>query len=493
MLHITSKSPRRPVGFGISAMFHVASFLALTLGPSSGPSERRTPPADQEYTVLVLNMDDVRPRRPEHSADIASSRGVSTMKSALPAPLNSARQADSAQSSKLAERADSGSHAVLPPLPRRDRAPQTLIQPVVPPDLRLASEIPLPTVMLWQHPLVPMATKKVTPVVQVPDTSDLSNPDNHNNTADLKVDALLKTHTILPTRPFVAPAARGPVAHRSNDPQQLPVMEAGPANVAALISLPDSPVVSARTVAIPAANQVAASGSGGLGKSGAQDDRGSGAAMSPSKTPAGQGSGSNDGNLSTLAVSNGGATTAAASSGTSLVAHGEPGGGGQLADLPIAGTTRVTLPKDGTFSVVVAGPSLAAPYTESEGALSGKIVYSVFLGVGLPKKWILEYCLPKSEEQKNQVKGHAQPINAPFPYVIVRPNDIGISSREYVIVRGILSVAGRFEQLALVFPNDLGRKDLLMESLRQWTFRPASRDGVPAEVEVLLIIPSQPS
>jgi hypothetical protein len=44
----------------------------------------------------------------------------------------------------------------------------------------------------------------------------------------------------------------------------------------------------------------------------------------------------------------------------------------------------------------------------------------------------------------------------------------------------------------MVFPADLKQKDLLMRSLQQWTFRPASRDGVAADVEVLLIIPNAP-
>lgn len=59
------------------------------------------------------------------------------------------------------------------------------------------------------------------------------------------------------------------------------------------------------------------------------------------------------------------------------------------------------------------------------------------------------------------------------------------------MVHGILTPEGRFEQLALVFPGELEKKDLLMSSLKRWTFRPATRDGVPSAIEILLIIPSQ--
>lgn len=153
------------------------------------------------------------------------------------------------------------------------------------------------------------------------------------------------------------------------------------------------------------------------------------------------------------------------------------------------GTTRLNLPKDGKFSVVVSGSSPAGPYAESAGALSGKMVYSVYISVGLRKKWILQYCLAKAEEQKIAVRGRALPIEAPWPYVIVRPETMSFS--EYVIVHGILGADGRFDQLGLLFPGDLEKKDLLISSLKQWTFRAATRDGVPSEVEILLIIPGQ--
>ena len=60
-----------------------------------------------------------------------------------------------------------------------------------------------------------------------------------------------------------------------------------------------------------------------------------------------------------------------------------------------------------------------------------------------------------------------------------------------MLVRGNISDKGHFDQLALVFPQELEKRDLLLRSLGQWEFRPASRDGVPTGVEVLLIIPRE--
>ena len=192
----------------------------------------------------------------------------------------------------------------------------------------------------------------------------------------------------------------------------------------------------------------------------------------------GSGSGSGSGN------GGAGSGSASGNAGNGSDPNGRP-------DLPMGQVTRFTLPKEGKFPVVVAGLSAAAPYAESVGVLSGKTVYNVFIGVGLRKKWILQYCLSRTEEQKNTVKGRVEPIEPPWPYVIVRPNEMTAGEREYVLVHGILKTDGRFENLALVYPREIDRKELLISSLKQWTFRPASRDGVPSEVEVLLIIPSQ--
>ncbi|HXF26766.1 MAG TPA: hypothetical protein VN610_05805 [Bryobacteraceae bacterium] len=103
----------------------------------------------------------------------------------------------------------------------------------------------------------------------------------------------------------------------------------------------------------------------------------------------------------------------------------------------------------------------------------------MYLKVGLPKSWILQYCL----------SGGAGPIAAPWPFVRVRPNVPTAVDAGYVIVRGSLDAEGRFERLALVAPAQLNGSDALLAALEQWEFRPAARNGRRVAVEVLLIIP----
>ena len=155
--------------------------------------------------------------------------------------------------------------------------------------------------------------------------------------------------------------------------------------------------------------------------------------------------------------------------------------------VPLPGTTEVVHPRDGKFGVVVSGSSVAAPYPESSGALSGKLVYTVYVRAGQRKNWILQYCLPKNGVPSVRPDGSAGALEAPWPYDIVRP-DRG-SDSDYVLVHGMVTKEGRFDQLSMVFPQEFEGKDLLLQSLSRWAFRPATRDGELAAVEVLRIIP----
>jgi hypothetical protein len=154
-------------------------------------------------------------------------------------------------------------------------------------------------------------------------------------------------------------------------------------------------------------------------------------------------------------------------------------------EAPTAGLTRITQPEDGKFGVVVTGSSASDLYPDSAGVLSGRVVYTVYVRVGLHKNWILQYCLPKGSEQGGAA------VDAPWPLLILRPDQFSALDFDYVLVHGIINSKGRFEQLALVYPNELSEQEKLLGALGQWNFRPASRDGQAVAVEALLVIPRQ--
>jgi hypothetical protein len=207
--------------------------------------------------------------------------------------------------------------------------------------------------------------------------------------------------------------------------------------------------------------------------------------------PGSNGNGDHGSGNSSLGDGRGGSSvgsgTGNSKAGTGLEGAGDALGSG------MAGLTRINLPKEGKFGVVVLGSADSARYPESVGALSGKLVYTVYLKVGLRKSWILQYCLPRASERKVTTKGSATPIDPPWPFLMMRPNRSSESDPDYILVHGMLTEAGQFDQLTMVFPEELEKKNYLLHSLKLWEFRPASRDGEPTAVEILLIIPRDPS
>jgi hypothetical protein len=152
--------------------------------------------------------------------------------------------------------------------------------------------------------------------------------------------------------------------------------------------------------------------------------------------------------------------------------------------------TRITLPKDGQFGVVVVGSSLAEQYPETVEIWKSRLVYTVYLHVGLGKSWILQYSVPRTEEAA--AAGSITRPEAPWPYDMVRPHLApGDFNSDAILVHGFINPAGRFEQLAVVFPLEFAQPKFLLSALQQWQFRPARQNGLVTPVEVLLIIPEE--
>ncbi len=150
--------------------------------------------------------------------------------------------------------------------------------------------------------------------------------------------------------------------------------------------------------------------------------------------------------------------------------------------------TRIVMPKDGKFGVVVVGSSMAEEYPETVGLWGSRMAYTVYLHVGLGKSWILQYSLPQAADN-----GTAARIDAPWPYDMERPGLApGDLNGDAIIVHGFVNTAGRFEKLAIVFPVEFcaGASSCLAR-LSSGEFRAAMQNGLLTAVEVLLIIPAE--
>jgi hypothetical protein len=127
----------------------------------------------------------------------------------------------------------------------------------------------------------------------------------------------------------------------------------------------------------------------------------------------------------------------------------------------------------------------------TEGLLHGNVVNTAYVNVGLRKNWILQYVVLRPEDSARP--GGDAPVEAPWPWMIERPEEVSIGGNDYVIVHGFIRSAGHIEEMTMKQTDPFGASELLLRLLGQWEFRPAALGGVAATVEILLIIPAVPS
>jgi hypothetical protein len=447
MLFVSApKRRKRSPAFAGSIFLHGALASVLALKPLAATVAEPTPlHSKRKYSVVLLRF-----QPPPNHQPLAAPKH-DTSQADIPQP-------ESGQTSNANPGPDVRRRFELPPNVRVRPVKQTLVQLDVPPDVVLKQEIPLPPALLWTQLTKPMVLPPLSAAPRAtadqPAPPKLDPPNAELTVADLRLaNALLNE---LPQLPRPA-ATTSPVrVAESNEASQIP--ETSPAFISQttvpvdLISDPEHPVNSTTMVVVLPANQVAPSG--GAGQS---ERRGSASSTQSESEPH------------------------ALASGAQTVPE----------DDALPGTTRIALPKDGKFGAVVLASAESSPYPETESALNGKLIRTVYLQMGLRKSWILQYCQPNGVEHKAGIEPGTAPLDAPWPFLMIRPNELSTTDTDYIVVHGIVTAEGRFDQLALVFPEDLSHKDLLMSSLKRWQFRPASQAGQKEAVEVLLIIPRE--
>jgi hypothetical protein len=515
----TPQRKSRLPGLGASVLTHCALIAAMMLWPVN--KERRDIVAVHHHTYSVRFVQLQMPRefrRPSSSASAPAPAQLRQTAKLRPASRRSVHRAAASSSVSGAAQSLAREHRPfkLPPNVRVQPVKQTLVQMDLPPDIVLKHDMPLPTALLWTEiaPPPPMRRRFIAPPVRkampkiaqsLPAAPTLNRPNREINPAELSIASVIATETPHLVQP---PSVASPVARTGQEPAkeipQIGLANSVQASAANLISLPANPLRSSTLLVLPPANQIAASDAGSAGsRLGHGAETGVNSQQTGSiglSTSGAAGSGATGSGHAMGANRNEPGTGSVAASGKGSNGTG-PGGGGQWSASgsagiltggnALAGLIRITLPEDGKFGVVVLGSASSAAYPESIGALSGKVVYTVYLKVGLRKSWILQYCLPKAADKNFGSGRSATAVEAPWPFLMMRPDQWSASDPDYIIVHGTLTAAGKFDQLAMVFPDELEKKELILKSLKLWAFRPASRDGVPVAVEVLLIIPRE--
>ena len=422
---------------------------------------------------------------------------------------------------------------------RARRTDQTLLQPDFPPDLPVLSRITLPQVFFWApQPWPPLRIRKpfvipgsAEPFAQPPrlDAPPQLAPPNWETLAreleaasalEGRPDSLLLPAISLPIQ-MAESAAPQPQTHVSIDRSV-----GDPLSVLAL-----NPHLRPlrEELIVPPGNQLAEllEAAGGLGPAGAEGSEagkaGGGAASDAgreaAKAASPQGTSANpaapgrqaqraagapaaspesprqagpESRAAPVRADGDGRTASAAAPpvGTQVATAGQaPPGTGD----PVGSALRVEHPPGGVFDVVVVQPGPIEGFPESSGALSGRPVYSVFLKVGAPREWILQYCVP-AEDQSAVVSGgvirlaNPSPVTAPYPRVTYLP-PLRPRPGAYLMIHGFLDAGGRFQRLEVLRAADREEGAAVLPVLDRWEFRPAMREGRPVEVEILLAIP----
>lgn len=511
--------PRGSAAVTASVLAHIAGCCWLFFGLAHTP-RIDTRSTAQRFTVRVLTAPPIAAPQIQRSAGSSGAPSVPQPPSVAhdtPPPQDAPAPAASAAS-------------ILSRLQVHQQ--QTLVQPDAPPDVQLLHKTPVPSVFLWAP-----VTAPVKPVIQAPLQKSIvarlrpsiEPPNRELNPADLRLSS---TNFTTPLN-MPLPSTTSPVVVRGPEPaKEMPqtvskaAAEPTPVRILSLSDLhaQEGPVV------IPLANATArpsTSQSLTSGRSENPADNGHNTVVPPTKQtgasptqtaatlsdkPAttAQNPGPTNKPVTATPSANGGAnkpaTTAQNGTGPAKASTGSgsatpigPGAGsapgptpgtapGNEASLVLdsnAPVTRISLPKDGQFGVVVVGTSLAEQYPEIAAVWSGRLVYTVYLHVGTGKSWILQYSMPAAAQTAGKPE-------APYPYDIVRPHfDPEDFTADALLVHGFVNISGRFDRLTLVFPDQFAKAKLLLGALQQWQFRPARQNGQVAAVEILLIIPAE--
>lgn len=457
-----------PSSFLVSAVAHCAVLGLMFYAIKNAPNIIRFNP-DQRYQVRLIRL-----HQPELRMHWAPSKGGS-----ISAPKMVAHAAPPGMKPSAPKSFAPLSHAL-----------ETLVQPDAPQNQPLLQQMHVPMVVLWRPEnaptpkIIPPPPAKVTAAIVHP---QLTKPNFETHVADVELSASNNPSNTLP----VPASTTSPVAIPVPGIQKIPESTsqlAAEATAATVMSVSDV-MMAQGTVALPLANETAsASPSDTLTPGAADSTSNSGSGLTAVKQN-GKGSGVvGEDHGAQDSASNGTDAGRGSGSGTGDgMGTGSGSDTGTLTGDPYA-LDRIMLPRNGQYGVVVVGASLEDEFPETHGMWTGRLAYTVYLHVGLPKNWILQYSLPRVVK----ADGSTTRPDAPWPYLIVRPHLMPTDyDADAIMVHGFINSGGRFEQLAVVFPPQFPQTKFVLGSLQQWQFRPAIENGKQTPVEVLLIIPDE--
>lgn len=419
---------------------------------------------------------------------------------ALPAPKVSATDADPQQDADAFH-----PRQTILSIPVRETHPrQTLIRPdapATPPKI----EPELPNIIQWAATPAPKPQLQFSPSASAPKVQrraavdvaapDVANLEKNPGPLNIASTAVVNPQPQMPMSPMSAAVAQTRRA-RTDSGTAAPEIGAtnGDANLHGVIALSASPAPPAPEVSVPAGNSAARIAISPEGtRPGSPNGTGN------DKSASGGGNGANGNGVSGTGGGGTGSVPAAVSvSGGNGHAGASGGtGSGQLRSklmLKPAGSLpdrpEPVNPHKGPANVADLSPN-----EPPETILSGKEVYT--LNVNLPNltsasgSWVLNFAqLDEEASAFNKPKGTVsgpvptQKVDPKYPPAIMKENVEG-----EVVLYAIIRANGSVDSIQLVRKLDPRLDVYAMQALAQWKFRPATRDGVPIDIEAVVHIP----
>jgi hypothetical protein len=448
------ETSRLPAGFVASLLFHSLAVFVVSFGVFYVPPLDPRPLHDH-LAVRRIALDS--PDRPKRHPIFAPAR------SPLPNKSTEARLKQAA-----------------PPL-KLHKSRQLLLQPDLPTEADLIHEVPLPTVVVWTAENTP-TPEIAPPAAEKPVTANVAPaPDAPNLETELAEASLVPEISASLKLPAVIAATTPIRIHAPGHEEKPPSMSTQaktPPTPAAVMALGQLQLKHG-TAVLPAVNETATESNGTTGLDTHSEE--AAAATKALNPPLAETSAADPKLLAPKpadprAAQAAGAMERAPASSSFEVAE------------EATHTSQITLARDGQFSAVVVGASIEDQYPELSSVWRGRMAYTVYLHVGLRRSWTLEYAATADDEAA--AGGAVTHLEAPWPFSIVRPNlPSGAFNSDALMVHGYVNTDGRFEDLEIAFPADFPEAGFVLKTLAEWQFRPASAEGKPARVEVLLVIP----
>ncbi|HJY86263.1 MAG TPA: energy transducer TonB [Candidatus Acidoferrales bacterium] len=396
-----------------------------------------------------------------------------------------------------------------PPLP--DNSRQTILQSNSPPDLRIAQDLKLPTVLVGnpqaapkprlefhlQAPLKARAREaNVEPppnvkVFAVPSDFPLQLAPATNDAPHLPV---VPMSALLATARAAQPGEPSPGGEQVGDP--------GAANGMLVIGVDSSGV--ARLLALPPGNRY---GSFSISPAGGQP--GSPGGVPGGEVGGGTGGAGTGGDGSTgvgPGHSGGGGGGAASGTGPGLTIAGgsDAGAGGGTGTLAYSPSTTsvipvITGPSVRKNTLIISTGSIGGGGLGVYGALRGGKIYSTFLPMP-GKSWVLQYAFaekpaPKSAPGAASVNVQlAEGLVGPEPEQRFDFDRVPVPDEKadkLIVLHGVIRADGSVGELKLYYGVQPEMDQAALAAFSRWKFKPALRANQPVTVEILVGIPAR--